>query len=174
MRASVLSSERPTPISVSRPTASVVPSPIRLPKPCAAPRSGRLARPADAVAGEPAVVLEREPDRVEVEVVVRHGLCLPAQAVRSPARHRLPGATAVHRCRAARVVCAAVTVIDTLLANNEAFVASLPAAHLDVRPRRRLAIVTCMDSRLDVFAALGLTRAMRTSCATRAASSPTT
>ncbi|HEU0019899.1 MAG TPA: carbonic anhydrase, partial [Thermoleophilaceae bacterium] len=27
---------------------------------------------------------------------------------------------------------------------------------LDVRPRRKLAIVTCMDSRLDVFAALGL------------------
>jgi carbonic anhydrase len=28
--------------------------------------------------------------------------------------------------------------------------------HLDVHPRRRLAVVTCMDSRLDVFAALGL------------------
>ncbi|MDP1849237.1 MAG: carbonic anhydrase [Solirubrobacteraceae bacterium] len=47
-------------------------------------------------------------------------------------------------------------VIDELLANNEAFAASLPVQHLDVRPRRRLAIVTCMDSRLDVFAALGL------------------
>ncbi len=47
-------------------------------------------------------------------------------------------------------------VIDDLLANNEAFAASLPVQHLDVRPRRRLAIVTCMDSRLDVFAALGL------------------
>ncbi|MEA2194614.1 MAG: carbonic anhydrase [Solirubrobacteraceae bacterium] len=47
-------------------------------------------------------------------------------------------------------------VIDELLANNEAFAASLPVAHLDVRPQRRLAIVTCMDSRLDVFAALGL------------------
>jgi carbonic anhydrase len=49
-----------------------------------------------------------------------------------------------------------VDVIDELLANNAAFAASLPVAHLDVRPRRRLAIVTCMDSRLDVFAALGL------------------
>jgi carbonic anhydrase len=49
-----------------------------------------------------------------------------------------------------------VDVIDELLANNEAFAASLPVAHLDVRPQRRLAIVTCMDSRLDVFAALGL------------------
>ena len=47
-------------------------------------------------------------------------------------------------------------VIDELVANNRAFAASLPARHLDVRPSRRLAIVTCMDSRLDVFAALGL------------------
>ena len=49
-----------------------------------------------------------------------------------------------------------VDVIDELVANNEAFAASLPAKHLDVRPSRQLAIVTCMDSRLDVFAALGL------------------
>lgn len=49
-----------------------------------------------------------------------------------------------------------MTVIDELLANNEAFAASLPAEHIDVEPARRLAIVTCMDSRLDVFAALGL------------------
>ena len=47
-------------------------------------------------------------------------------------------------------------VIDELVANNREFAASLPAQHLDVKPRRRLAIVTCMDSRLDVFAALGL------------------
>lgn len=46
--------------------------------------------------------------------------------------------------------------IDQLLANNREFAASLPERHLDVRPARRLAIVTCMDSRLDVFAALGL------------------
>jgi carbonic anhydrase len=46
--------------------------------------------------------------------------------------------------------------IDELLANNEAFAAALPARHLDVHPSRRLAIVTCMDSRLDVFATLGL------------------
>ena len=47
-------------------------------------------------------------------------------------------------------------VIDELIANNAAFAAGLPAQHLDVRPRRRLVIVTCMDSRLDVFKALGL------------------
>jgi carbonic anhydrase len=49
-----------------------------------------------------------------------------------------------------------MTAIDELLANNEAFAASLPTEHIDVEPARRLAIVTCMDSRLDVFAALGL------------------
>ena len=47
-------------------------------------------------------------------------------------------------------------VIDELVANNVGFAASLEAVHLDVRPQRRLAVVTCMDSRLNVFAALGL------------------
>ena len=47
-------------------------------------------------------------------------------------------------------------VINELVANNEAFADSLPTQHLDLEPRRQLAIVTCMDSRLDVFAALGL------------------
>jgi carbonic anhydrase len=46
--------------------------------------------------------------------------------------------------------------IDELLANNHGFAAPLPDKHLDVQPSRHLAIVTCMDSRLDVFAALGL------------------
>ena len=50
----------------------------------------------------------------------------------------------------------AVDVIDELVGNNRAFADALPSHHLDVRPRRRLAVVTCMDSRLDVFAALGL------------------
>jgi carbonic anhydrase len=48
------------------------------------------------------------------------------------------------------------STIDELLGNNRAFAASLPARHLDVHPSRRLAVVTCMDSRLDVFGALGL------------------
>jgi carbonic anhydrase len=47
-------------------------------------------------------------------------------------------------------------MIDELMENNRAFADSLGASHLDVHPSRRLAIVTCMDSRLDVFAALGL------------------
>ncbi len=46
--------------------------------------------------------------------------------------------------------------IDRLLENNLEYSGSLPVSHLDVRPSLRLAIVTCMDSRLDVFSALGL------------------
>jgi carbonic anhydrase len=49
-----------------------------------------------------------------------------------------------------------VGVIDELLANNRLYADELAEQHLDVRPCRRLAIVTCMDSRLDVFAALRL------------------
>jgi carbonic anhydrase len=45
---------------------------------------------------------------------------------------------------------------DELIANNLGFAGEAPAKHLEARPSRRLAIVTCMDSRLDVFAALGL------------------
>ena len=47
-------------------------------------------------------------------------------------------------------------VIDELVANNRAFASSLTPEHLDLRPSRGLAVVTCMDSRLDVFAALAL------------------
>jgi len=36
-------------------------------------------------------------------------------------------------------------VIDDLIANNLAFARALPRRHYDVRPSRRLAIVTCMD-----------------------------
>jgi carbonic anhydrase len=49
-----------------------------------------------------------------------------------------------------------VDVVDQLLANNERYAEQLVEQHLDLRPARALAIVTCMDSRLDVFAALGL------------------
>jgi carbonic anhydrase len=47
-------------------------------------------------------------------------------------------------------------VVDHLIENNRAFAGSLPEKHLAVEPRLKLAIVACMDSRLDVFAALGL------------------
>jgi carbonic anhydrase len=46
--------------------------------------------------------------------------------------------------------------IEELLSNNRALATAPPGPHLSVEPSRRLAIVACMDSRLDVFAALGL------------------
>jgi carbonic anhydrase len=49
-----------------------------------------------------------------------------------------------------------MNVIEELLANNRAFADSVPTNQLDLRPTRQLAIVTCMDSRIDVFQALGL------------------
>jgi carbonic anhydrase len=49
-----------------------------------------------------------------------------------------------------------VDFIDRLIANNREFAAQAPADHLEIRPSRQLVVVTCMDSRLDVFAALGL------------------
>lgn len=47
-------------------------------------------------------------------------------------------------------------VVDELLANNARFARDADLRHRDVRPSRHLAVVACMDSRLDVFAALGL------------------
>ena len=49
-----------------------------------------------------------------------------------------------------------LNVIDDLLANNSAVASHLGERDKPVAPARKLAIVTCMDSRLDVFAALGL------------------
>lgn len=49
-----------------------------------------------------------------------------------------------------------VGVTDRLLASNTAFAERFDRKHLDVEPSLRLAIVACMDSRLNVFAALGL------------------
>jgi carbonic anhydrase len=46
--------------------------------------------------------------------------------------------------------------IDELLANNRAFAASLAPSGLDARPARALAILTCMDARIDVMALLGV------------------
>ena len=47
-------------------------------------------------------------------------------------------------------------VADELLASNRLYADTLADQHVDLRPARALAIVTCMDSRLNVFAALGL------------------
>jgi carbonic anhydrase len=51
---------------------------------------------------------------------------------------------------------AAMSVIDDLLANNSAYVARHGHRVLATEPSRQLAVVTCMDSRLDLFGALGL------------------
>ena len=48
-----------------------------------------------------------------------------------------------------------MTEVSRLLAGNEAYAAAR-ARVADPRPSRRLAVVTCMDARIDVFAALGL------------------
>ena len=48
--------------------------------------------------------------------------------------------------------------IDELLANNAAFAAGFERRDLSSRPARKLAVLACMDSRLDVFRALGLDR----------------
>ena len=49
-----------------------------------------------------------------------------------------------------------VSVIDDLVANNAAFTDRHGARHRDVAPAQQVAIVACMDSRLDIFSALGL------------------
>jgi carbonic anhydrase len=48
-----------------------------------------------------------------------------------------------------------VTQIARLLAANESYAAARASVG-DARPGRRLAVLTCMDARIDVFAALGL------------------
>jgi len=48
-----------------------------------------------------------------------------------------------------------MTEVSRLLADNKGYAAAR-AGVSDPRPSRRLAVVTCMDARIDVFAALGL------------------
>jgi carbonic anhydrase len=49
-----------------------------------------------------------------------------------------------------------MSAIDAFLANNTAFADGFAHANLPTPPSKRLAIVTCMDSRMDLFAMLGL------------------
>jgi carbonic anhydrase len=49
-----------------------------------------------------------------------------------------------------------VPVTDDLLANNANYAATFDKGDLPVQPASRLAVVACMDSRLDLFALLGL------------------
>ncbi|HET7047405.1 MAG TPA: carbonic anhydrase [Solirubrobacteraceae bacterium] len=45
---------------------------------------------------------------------------------------------------------------DDVLANNEGYAASFDKADLPLPPGRKLAVVACMDARLNVYRALGL------------------
>ena len=45
---------------------------------------------------------------------------------------------------------------DELLGYNERYVAEFADQGLALRPRRKLAVVACMDSRMDIFQMLGL------------------
>lgn len=49
-----------------------------------------------------------------------------------------------------------MSVIDDLLAHNQSYVDRHGHRELATAPRLQLAVLTCMDSRLDLFGALGL------------------
>src|SRR3954471_18351744 len=49
-----------------------------------------------------------------------------------------------------------MSVTDELLRNNEAYAASFDKGELPLPPAKKLAVVACMDARLDVAAVLGL------------------
>jgi carbonic anhydrase len=49
-----------------------------------------------------------------------------------------------------------MSTTDELLANNEAYVAGFPHADLPLPPDKKVAVVACMDARLNVYGALGL------------------
>ena len=50
-----------------------------------------------------------------------------------------------------------MTATDELLANNEAYAASFDKGELPLPPGKKVAVVACMDARLNVYRALGLT-----------------
>ncbi len=49
-----------------------------------------------------------------------------------------------------------MSVTDELLANNEAYAASFDKGDLPLPPARKLAVIACMDARLNPYAILGL------------------
>jgi carbonic anhydrase len=49
-----------------------------------------------------------------------------------------------------------VSVTDELLANNESYAASFDKGDLPLPPAKKLAVVACMDARLNVYGILGL------------------
>ena len=49
-----------------------------------------------------------------------------------------------------------MTATDELLANNEAYARSFDKANLPIPPGKKVAVLACMDARLNVYGALGL------------------
>jgi carbonic anhydrase len=49
-----------------------------------------------------------------------------------------------------------VSSTDELLANNESYAASFDKADLPLPPARKVAVIACMDARLNVYGMLGL------------------
>ena len=67
-----------------------------------------------------------------------------------------------------------MSATDDLLGNNEAYAASFDKGDLPMPPAKKVAVVACMDARLDPAPSSASRRATRTSSATPAAWSPTT
>lgn len=66
-----------------------------------------------------------------------------------------------------------MTVTDDLLANNAEYAKTFNGP-LPMPPGKHVAVVACMDARLDVYRLLGLNEGRPTSSATPEGSSPTT
>ncbi len=49
-----------------------------------------------------------------------------------------------------------IPIADEFVAANQAFAVAFPDADLQVEPTRHVAVVACMDSRMDMFQLLGL------------------
>ena len=49
-----------------------------------------------------------------------------------------------------------MSTTDDLLANNDAYVASFDKGDLPLPPAKKVAVVACMDARLNIYGALGL------------------
>jgi carbonic anhydrase len=60
------------------------------------------------------------------------------------------------RAPATRYRVTFVSIADDLIQNNARYADTFPHGNLPTQPARRLCVVTCMDSRIDTFAMLGL------------------
>jgi carbonic anhydrase len=56
----------------------------------------------------------------------------------------------------AQAPAAAPTITDRLVAANREYAVTFKDGGMDARPVQKVAVVACMDARLDLFAALGL------------------